>query len=171
MRDSPRPAGLPCQSLGLVSNSLTNLSTPPPHLILSVSEPEGECRSTLACSRKWRSGGPRCRSGYLCCASAYLRGTDRALNRLNTGLRKRAKWNGLQPASGQRQKQIHVDIERRLVTGGALSQGDDASRNHLSPLPESRWCPAIANKQTARKLDSITNMPVSCWNKAAAPGG
>lgn len=60
-------------------------------------------------------------------------------------------------------KQIHVDVERQLVTGGAFSQGDDASRNHLSPLPESRRCPAIPNKQTVRKLESIISMPVlSC---------
>lgn len=126
---APRPAGLPCQSLGLVSDSLQHT---PPHLILSVSEPDGECGSNLACSGKWRSGGQDVGLGicYLCCASAYLRGTDTAPNQCRVEKANQMDWPPV-PVSGQKQRQIHVDIERRLVTGGS-SQGNDASRNHPS---------------------------------------
>lgn len=78
----------------------------------------------------------RCRSGYLCCASAYLRGTDTTPNQYRVEKANQMEWPPV-PVSGQKQRQIHVDIERRLVTGGS-SQGNDASRNH--PSTSRRLC-------------------------------
>lgn len=120
-----------------VSDSLTNLSTPPPHLILSVSEPEGECRSTLACSRKRRSGGLRCRSVWvsvLCIGLPIAVRTRPPISRVEKA--NQMEWPPV-PASGQKQRQIHVEVDRRLVKGGS-SQGNDASRNH--PSTSRRLC-------------------------------
>lgn len=156
----PRPAGPLCQSLGPVSDSLANLCAPH-HRMLSVSELEGERGSALTCSGKWRRGG-------LSVGLSVGLGTTRAVHwhlyPLSAQCLLESEPHGMASSSSKWTKpegKLMWMVERRLVTGGALSQGNDAFRNDpapLSPLPETRWYPDIpnhANNLSRCKLDSI----------------
>lgn len=151
---APRPAGPLYQSLGPVSDSLANLSTPH-HRILSVSKLEGEWGSTLTWSGKWRRGGLSVGLGI----PAVHWHTP---YRLNTELGKRTKWNGLQFQQVDKGKgNLLGRVERRPVTGGALKATmlSETTRSPADASVSLAWNPIVPGHIKPRKQP----VPVQTW--------